>query len=193
MPSIELPRTAAWEHGDAQRGFEVLFLEETSGGRRFAGQTSAIEDGVPWTVGYSIDVDAQWRTRAARITGRSADGESAVELEADGEGNWWADGEPLAHVAGCIDLDLESSAFTNAFPVRRMRLAIGADAPAPAAYVRAVGLDIERLEQRYLRLPDGAAGERYDYQSPGFGFRCEISYDEAGLTLEYPGIATRAA
>ena len=82
--------------------------------------------------------------------------------------------------------------MTNALPVRRMGLALGARAAAPAAYVRAVGLAVERLEQSYLRAPDEAARQRYDYAAPAFDFACRLTYDESGLVLDYPGIAVRA-
>jgi hypothetical protein len=73
-----------------------------------------------------------------------------------------------------------------------MGLALGARAAAPAAYVRAVGLAVERLEQTYARAPDEAAGQSYDYAAPVFDFACRIAYDESGLALDYPGIAVRA-
>ena len=49
-----------------------------------------------------------------------------------------------------------------------------------AAYVRAVDLGVERLEQTYLRLDD----RRYHYASPRFGFECELVYDDSGLVLD---------
>ena len=59
--------------------------------------------------------------------------------------------------------------------------------------VRAPGLHVERLEQRYVRLNDAEHGQRYGYAAPRFRFECELSYDAHGLVLEYPGIAVRAA
>jgi uncharacterized protein len=109
-----------------------------------------------------------------------------------GAGQWLVDGVPASHLDGCLDVDLESSALTNALPVRRLGLAPGACAAAPAAYVRAIGLPVERLEQTYLRAPDDAARQRYDYAAPAFGFACRLTYDESGLVLDYPGIAVRA-
>ena len=109
-----LPVSAAWRHLDARAGFEVLFCEPHAGGRRFRGFTSAVEDGVAWSVAYVIDVDAAWRTRAARITGRTHAGERTRTLDADGAGHWHVDGEPAPAVDGCLDADLEASAFTNA-------------------------------------------------------------------------------
>ena len=192
MDLAPLPATAAWRHRDARAGFEVAYFEVLDRGCRIEGLTAAIEDGVTWAVEYSIDLDATGATRGARIRGRSAAGSSSALLEADGAGRWLVDGGPAPHLDGCLDVDLESSAVTNALPVRRMGLAPGAGAAAPAAYVRAVGLAVERLEQTYLRAPDEAAGQSYDYAAPVFDFACRIAYDESGLVLNYPGIAVRA-
>jgi hypothetical protein len=192
--TARLPRTAAWRHLEAKEGFEALVIDERDGGGwRFAGSTAAVEEGEVWAVSYEIEVDDGWHTRRASVSTRSAAGARTVEIESDGAGNWFADGVAVPDVAGCLDLDLESSAFTNAFPVQRMGLAVGDRAEAPAAYVRATDLRIERLEQRYARLADRDGGEAYDYESPAFDFRCELAYDGSGLVHEYPGIATRAA
>jgi len=80
-----------------------------------------------------------------------------------------------------------------ALPVNRLGLAIGEGADAPAVYVRAVGLRVERLEQRYVRLEDDAGRQRYRYSAPSFGFECELIYDDSGLVIAYPGIAVRAS
>jgi hypothetical protein len=170
----------------------VAYFQVSDDGCRMQGWTAAIEDGVTWAVEYLIDLDETGSTRRAEIRGRSATGFSSVLLEADGAGHWLAGGAPAPHLDGCLDVDLESSAMTNALPVRRMGLAPGAGAVAPAAYVRAVGLAAERLEQTYQRAPDEAARRRYDYAAPDFGFACQIAYDESGLVLDYPTIGIRA-
>jgi hypothetical protein len=177
MDLAPLPATAAWRHRDARDGFEVAYFQVLDRGCRIEGLTAAIEDGVTWAVEYSIDLDATGATRSARVRGRSAAGSSSALLEADGAGRWLVDGGPAPHLDGCLDVDLESSAVTNALPVRRMGLAPGAGAAAPAAYVRAVGLAVERLEQTYLRVPAEAAGQSYDYAAPVFDFACRIAYD----------------
>jgi hypothetical protein len=193
MAFLELPRYAAWEHREARDGFEVVFLSSDVGGHRLAGDTAAVEAGAAWAVGYDIGLGPDWLTRHARVTGRSASGIHELTLQSDGRGRWLIDGRPAPHLDGCLDADLESSALTNAFPVHRLGLEIGEEADAPAAYVRAAGLGVERLEQRYVRLDAVGSGERYRYAAPGFGFECELLYDESGLVLDYPGIATRAA
>ena len=192
MDLAPLPATAAWRHRGARAGFEVAYFQVLDRGCRIEGLTAAIEDGVTWTVEYFIDLDATGATRSAQVRGRSAAGSSSALLEADGAGRWLLGGVPAPHLDGCLDVDLESSAMTNALPVRRMRLATGAGAAAPAAYVRAVGLAVKRLEQTYVRAPDEAAGQSYDYAAPVFDFACRLLYDESGLVLDYPGIAVRA-
>jgi hypothetical protein len=157
------------------------------------GWTTAVEDGATWAVEYAIEVDTAWATRSARIRGRSAAGFCTALVEADGSGQWLVDGGPAPHLDGCLDVDLEASAMTNALPVRRMGLPVAAQAAAPAAYVRAVGLAVERLEQTYVRAADEASWQRYDYAAPAFDFTARLVYDQAGLVLDYPGIAVRAA
>jgi len=162
------------------------------GGWRMDGTTAAVEDGQTWIVSYSIRLDAAWITREARVTARTASGPRETLLACDGVGRWHVDGRAAAYLDGCLDVDLESSALTNTLPVHRLGLAAGAHAAVPTAYVRALGLRAERLEQSYARLPDDAGRQRYRYAAPAFGFTCTLVYDESGLVLDYPGIAVRA-
>jgi hypothetical protein len=188
---VDLPATAAWRLLDAHEGFEVLFLRRAPEGYELEGHTTGVEDGEAWGIRYAIKLDAGWVTRSAFVFSRSALGAHELQLEADGTGAWLVDGEPQPNVTGCLDVDLEGSAFTNAFPVHRLGLSVGERAEAPAAYVRALDLRVERLEQSYARLPDDGARSRYDYASPAFDFRAQLVYDEFGLVLDYPGIARR--
>lgn len=193
MPFRAPPVSAAWQHRDARAGFEVAFVHPDGAGYRVEGTTTAVEDGQAWVVGYSLRLDRGWMARSAHVVGRSARGVREVSLEVDGAGRWRINGTAVAAFDGCLDVDLESSALTNAFPVRRLGLDIGRQAEAPAVYVRAADLDVERLEQRYVRLDDGERGQRYRYVAPRFEFACELSYDADGLVLVYPGIGVRAA
>jgi hypothetical protein len=122
---------------------------------------------------------------------RSRHGGGEVRLEAGGAGGWRVNGAPAPELDGCLDVDLESSALTNAFPIRRLRLQPGADAAAPAAYVRALDLRVERLEQRYVRLGDDGCRRRYRYAAPAFDFECVLTYGVDGLVADYPGLAVR--
>ena len=190
---IDLPPSAACRHLGARDGFEVLFIRPAAGGYRLEGYSSAVEDGEAWAVRYDITVDSSWRTRSAHILGQSASGTREALIEKDEQGAWQLDGQALSGLAGCVDVDLEASAFTNTFPVRRLALEVGAAADAPAVYVRAPDLRVERLEQRYLRLEDDGSRSRYDYAAPAFDYAAVLVYDDSGLIVEYPGLAVRVA
>jgi hypothetical protein len=180
-------RRAAWRHHDAAEGFETLVVRPDGDGCRFEGFSAGVEEGVAWGIAYELAADERWVTRSARV---ASYGGRAVLLEADGAGGWLVDGDPAPQLAGCLDADLEVSACTNALPIRRLGLRVGERAEAPAAYVRS-DLRVERLEQSYARLEDEGGKQRYDYVSPAFDFRAVLVYDDHGLILDYPGIATR--
>src|SRR5687767_4837036 len=173
------PAVAAFEHRDAQRGFEVVFIQAEAEGYRINGHTAAIEDAQAFAAEYAIALDGSWVTRSAHVRGRSAGGEYELALEADGAGHWTVNGEPAPELDGYLDVDLEASAFTNAFPIHRLGLDVGERAEAPAVYVRELDLAVERLEQRYERLPDDGPRRRYHYESPRCDFEAELVYDEA--------------
>jgi hypothetical protein len=190
---VNLPETAAWRHLGARAGFEVLFLCYANNRYYLDGHVTAVEEGEAWGIRYTLTLDSNWATRSARVVCRSARGENDVRLESDAAGTWRVDGESMDQLAGCLDVDLEASACTNALPVNRLRLEVGQAAEAPAVYVRTRDLRVERLEQSYARLPNAGVRSRYDYVAPSFDFSAVLVYDQFGLVLDYPQIAIRTA
>jgi hypothetical protein len=190
---FELPSTAAWRHLDARLGFEVLFIRHDGACLRLEGHSTAVEEDKAWAIRYDLTLDERWVTRSAHVVARSALGVHEVRLETDGTGVWQIDGKAAPWLDGCLDVDLEASASTNALPIHRLGLSVGGRANAPAAYVRAPTLRVERLEQTYARLPDGGERARYEYVAPAFDFNAVLTYDRFGLVLDYPGIAVRVA
>lgn len=188
-----LPSTAAWRHLDARLGFEVLFIRHDGACLRLEGHSTAVEEDNAWAIRYDLTLDDRWVTRSAHVVARSVLGVHEVRLEGDGTGVWQIDGKAAAWLDGCLDVDLEASASTNALPIHRLGLSVGARADAPAAYVRAPMLRVERLEQTYARLPDDDENARYEYVASAFDFSAVLTYDRFGFVLDYPGIAVRVA
>ena len=180
-----LPAFAAWRFVDAVDGFEVVY----PGPRRLRGSTSAVEEGRPYAVRYDIALDDGWRTREARISSDTVEGPRSTVLLSDGDGHWTVDGVAAPHLDGLVDVDLEASACTNTLPVHRLELQAGEEVSASAVYVRALDLSVSRLDQTYRRIGD----RRFDYTSEGGSFRAVLEYDDAGLIVDYPGIAVRFA
>ena len=176
---------------EARDGFESAFFAPRPSGVRISGHTCAVEHDDVWDVGYIIDIDERWRTLTAVAHGRSAAGISETVIESAGDGRWQVDGRPAPLLDGCLDVDLESSTCTNTLPTHRLSLKIGEAAEAPAVYVRAAGLAVERLDQSYRRIED-RNGPRYNYAAPRFNVDVVLAFDRAGLLTDYPGLALRA-
>jgi uncharacterized protein len=192
VPFDKLPPAACWRHQGLRSGFEVAYFTTRSFRLHLEGTTTGLQDGDIWVVSYHIELDSFWNTRRARATGRTASRSFERLVESDGRGRWQVDGAHATYLDECFDVDLESSALTNALPAHRLGLSVGDGAAAPAAYIRFTG-EVGRLDQFYARVDDQDGKPRYSYEAPVFNFTCHLVYDQAGLVLDYPGIATRAA
>jgi hypothetical protein len=192
VPFLPPPPSAAWLHQGLRSGFEVVYIDTVEGGYRLEGWATAVEGAETWIANYDIWLDHSWTTQRAAVFSRSSTGRHSTVLHVDEAGHWEVDGVAAPYLTGCRDVDLECSAMTNALPVHRMALPVGGQFAAPAAYVRAPDLKVERLEQTYARLPNESLHHRFDYVAPAFAFACRLVYDESGLVVDYPGIAVRA-
>jgi hypothetical protein len=94
-------------------------------------------------------------------------------------------------LAGCQDVDFESSAVTNTLPIHRLPFVLGETFEVPAAFVQADDLSVIRLEQHYTLVSSDKDRHVFQYESATFDFACELTYDASGLVLDYPGIAVR--
>lgn len=182
-------REVAWRSPDG-RMREAVRLTVTAEGFVAEGRIArGTADGPPLRVRYRIEGDAAWRTR--RVAARAEEEPSALVLHADGAGRWTdGDGRPLDALAGCLDVDIQASPFTNTLPIRRLALAPGGAAEVAAVFVTVPALDARPLRQRYTRLDAGAG--RYRYESLESDFRAELPVDADGLLIAYPGFFVRA-
>ena len=123
-----------------------------------------------------------WVTRDASVVGHIGSAAVRVTLVRDAaSGRWTRDGAPAPAVDGCLDVDLGFSPGTNTLPIRRLALAVGAEAPVRAAWLSFPELSFEPLEQVYRRV----AQERYEYESDSGRFRATLDLDRAGLMRRY--------
>jgi hypothetical protein len=147
-----------------------------------------VENGRAYAVAYEIALDDRWRTREVRVSSDTVEGTRLTVLRSDGDGRWSVDGVLMPELDGLVDVDLEASACTNTLPIHRLDLPVGEDIDASAVYVQALDLEVRRLDQTYRRLDD----HRFDYTSES-DFRVTLTYDSAGLVVDYPGVAVRFA
>lgn len=176
-----------WRRMDVP-GLEEFRLHDDDGGPRLAGTILLAEQGLPLRVDYEIVCTRAWQTRGVRVACRYGDAERRLELAVDDGGRWRRDGEELAALAGCLDIDLSLTPATNTLPVRRLGLAPGVARAAIAAWVRFPELTLEPLSQTYRRLD----ASRIHYES-ATGFATVIEVDAHDLVVRYPPFWERVA
>jgi hypothetical protein len=186
MPDDTPPIAALWTPWDAP-GLEDLRLTVDADGVRADGLIIGVADDGPYRLRYSVRCDAGWRVREARVV-RLDRAVAPIVLRANGAGRWMTgEGDPLPALAGCIDIDLAGSPFTNTLPIRRLGLADGESRDLTMAYIRVPELTVTPDPQRYTRL----AADRYLYESRDSDFCAELPLDEHGLVRDYPGLFRR--
>ena len=134
---------------------------------------------------YAIDTDASWATRTVRV----ATATTSLVLFADGRGHWTeGDGRVLDRLSGAIDVDITATPFTNTLPIWRLGLGVGESADIVTALIDLPGLTVAADPQRYTRLDQRS----YRYESRDSDFVRDITVDDAGFVVDYPGMFRRA-
>ena len=154
--------------------------------------TAAIERGHTWVVDYEISLNPSMGHPRCRHQQPYRVGDPLYDSRSQRPRPVESRRQSRSSTGRCLDVALEASAFTNALPVHRLQLAAGDRSDAPAAYVGALDVTVERLEQTYVHTGDDGTRLHFEHTTPMFGFACELIYDMSGLLLAYPGIATRA-
>jgi hypothetical protein len=170
-----------WRRLD-QPGHEVARLLHRDPGWHLTGTTVFASDGQPCRLDYLVVCDPEWKTLSGRVSGWL--GAVSIEIKVEAKaGRWTLDGVDCPALAGCTDLDLSFSPSTNLLPIRRLGLAVGAEAPVRAAWLRFPNIALEPLDQLYRRTGEMT----YRYESDGGKFNKDLQVNTAGFVTEYPG------
>lgn len=165
-------------------GIDRCELRRTAEGYLLTGTVlGLVTDGLrPIKARYEIHCDEHWRTHRALIEQIIARDRHSLRLSSESLGRWHGDGRELPELSGCIDIDLGLTPATNTIPIRRLRLDVGKSQDVTAAWVKFPEFTIQPLRQTYTCLSKLV----YRYQSAS-GFSAEISVDDLGLVVTYPG------
>jgi uncharacterized protein len=156
-----------------------------------AGGTSMVEKGEAYVVRYAVRLDSDWITRQVDASAETPGGPVEIAAFRSGGGRWIVNGAERPDLDGCVDVDFESSLVTNTIPIHRLRTNGGEPFQAPAAFVNGHDLGVTRLEQTYEYAGRSADGHLYRYDSATYRFQAQLTYDEAGVIREYPGLGRR--
>ncbi len=134
-----------WDKHRKGVGLEQLVLVD----REAASTILAFDEaGRPFRLVYRLVWDVGWRLRTARLDVTTGAFSRSMALDADGEGNW-RDGAGRARpdLAGCLDIDIWPTPFTNTFPIRREPMAVGERREFVMAWASAPELTVRPMRQ----------------------------------------------
>lgn len=177
---METVTSILWKRLDSE-GHDACRLLHVRDGWQLLGAAVFEHDSKPVSLSYSVQCDLTWRTLSATVEGWVDDEEIRLDI-ARCDDTWLLDGERQTGVSGCVDLDLGFTPATNLLPLRRINLAVGSQAPAPAAYLRFPEMRMEMLEQTYRRT--GATA--YAYAAPTLHYATTLEVADTGFVTEYP-------
>ncbi len=178
--------TPIWDKQREGAGLEHLLLREGSADSLVL---AFDEHGQPFRLSYQLAWDEKWRLRTTQLLVTTERATRSLHLETDGAGHWRrGDGRGVPELAGCLDIDIWPTPFTNSFPIRRQPLAVGERREFVMAWVSAPELTVRPMRQGYTRLAD----RRYLFENlEGSGFRAELAVDADGVILDYEGVFRR--
>jgi uncharacterized protein len=185
-PSIPNDHQVIWTPWDSA-GMEHLRLSIDENDNIIAdGVILGIESGLPFRIRYSIGCDRNWSVREVKVSHLDPS-KSPTTLLSNGRGDWvdWLR-NPMPRIAGCTEIDLSVSPFTNTIPIRRLNLGIGEPAEIEVVYFKLPGFQVNPVRQRYTLLKATTTGRTYRYESIDSGYTADLPVDEYGLVIDYP-------
>jgi hypothetical protein len=135
-------------------------------------------------IDYAVECDARWRSLAGQVRASIGADRWDVRIVREPDGGWTLNDVAVPGLEDCEDLDYGFTPATNLLQTRRLALAVGDAADAPAAWMEPPGLTLTRLPQRYERI----AEDRYRYDSPAAGYHETLEMHDSGFVRTYPGL-----
>ncbi|MEJ1990795.1 MAG: putative glycolipid-binding domain-containing protein [Maritimibacter sp.] len=177
--------TVAWTDW-AGMGLERCTLDVQADGLSLEGVVIGTRGG-DYGAHYRIETDAGFVTRDVWLR---YIGGPELHVMSDGQGQWHdvLRDQPISALDGCFDVDIGVTPATNLLPIKRLKLADGANRDILAAYVPLPSQVEDAFlprpaKQRYTCLsPDRA----YRYEGLFRGFTADLEIDAHGLVLDYP-------
>ena len=194
-------RAVAWiKEGGAE------FADVLIAGERLTATGVAIgADPIGYRLDYKLETDYGFTTLGLLVTARGTGWSRTLDLRRNRRGRWSVrtksegdtelppPGGDASMFAEALDCDLGLSPLTNSMPVLRHGLLRGGG-PVDflMAWVSVPDLGVRASRQRYTLVRTASAGAVVRYESLDSDFTADITFDQDGLVVDYPGLARRA-
>jgi hypothetical protein len=140
-----------------------------------------------YRVEYTIRTNQYWETVFFEIMCRQNNISDHFKFEGDGKGNWFTNGKKSEQFAGCVDIDIPLTPFTNSLPIKRLDLANHDQKEIKVIYLDLLEKETKPVRQKYLRLSE----TEYHYENVPNDFEATITVDESGFVIDYPSLFMR--
>ena len=197
------PAVLTWQAHGAPR-MESARVQVTDRGLKAAGRVvgGSCPEHPAFSASYDLLLGADGVTRRLSMRSVVAQGERQVSLTRNAEGFWLVDhgqGPRRAEFDGALDVDVVLSPLFNTLVVRRLGLHSVAEpgipsADVPVVYVTLPELTVSGEVLHYavgpeVVAPGAGAGRVVSVRTP-LG-SAELTVDDEGFVLDYPGLAAR--
>ena len=142
-----------------------------------------------YRVAYKIKTTVLWETLSIELVTKINGECRQSRFESDKKGNWIVNGKSERKFAGCIDVDISLTPFTNTLPINRLNLAINDEKVIEVLYCDLLQNEFSKVSQKYIRLSDTV----YRFQNVPNDFEAAIEVDENGFIVDYPRLFVRTA
>jgi hypothetical protein len=181
---MTLHRVMRWQSLESP-GLEHFEIRETEWG--YIAQSAVIGafEGTDFGCRYEVTLDRGWTFR--HLVLEKTDGRVLI-LKSDGAGSWErANGNELPQFAGCVDIDIGVTPFTNTLPIRRARFEVGVPQHFRMAWIPLDSLEPFVDEQIYTKRDD----THFHYVASDRSFEADLVLDSEGFVVDYPGLYRR--
>jgi hypothetical protein len=184
--------------------FHVEFAEVRLGRGTLAASGVAIgNEPIEYRLEYKLTTTEAYVTTRLEVSSRGSGWQRRLVLARDAADGWSCTAEhtgeldlppaggDLSAVQSALDCDLGLSPLTNTMPVLRYGLhTTPAAGPVELlmAWVAVPELAVYPSRQRYTHLRRTPHGAMVRFESLDSDFTADISFDDSGLVLDYPGI-----
>jgi hypothetical protein len=160
-------------------------------------------DPMDYRLEYALATTEAYVTTRLEVSSRGSGWGRRLVLVREPSGGWWCTAEQtgqldlpppggeLSGVQGALDCDLGLSPLTNSMPVLRHELHATPSNQSldfVMAWVAVPELAVYASRQRYTHLRRTSHGAIVRFESLDSDFIADISFDDNGLVLDYPGI-----
>lgn len=173
----------SWQRLDTP-GHDACTLDRHDTGWRLCGTAVFRHDVAPARLTYEVVCDSAWRTLLGHVEGSLGDRRVAFRVARTHADGWTLNDRSVPDLESCVDLDLGFTPATNLIPIRRLDLAEGEAADAPAAWLDVSAGTLARLPQRYHRR----SRTTYWYAAPTLHYAALLEVAPTGFVLRYPGL-----